>query len=56
MGRDEVLQSMEDENPRIFLWQLGNPDEIGIEPLNLDQGELDIVIEKLRTKLINNIK
>jgi L-seryl-tRNA(Ser) seleniumtransferase len=53
LGRDAVLQSMEDEDPRIFLWQLGNPDEIGIEPLNLDQGELDIVIEKLRTKLIN---
>ena len=53
LGRDAVLQSMEDEDPRIFLWQLGNPDEIGIEPLNLDQDELDIVIEKLRTKLIN---
>jgi L-seryl-tRNA(Ser) seleniumtransferase len=53
LERDVVLQSMEDEDPRIFLWQLGNPDEIGIEPLNLDQDELDIVIEKLRTKLIN---
>ena len=53
LKRDEVLQSMEDENPRIFLWQLGNPDEVGIEPLNLDEEELDIVIEKLREKLIN---
>ena len=53
LKRDEVLQSMEDENPRIFLWQLGNPDEVGVEPLNLDEEELDIVIEKLREKLIN---
>jgi len=53
LGRDQVLESMENENPRIFLWQLGNPDELGIEPLNLDEDELDIVIEKLREKLIN---
>ena len=53
LGRDQILESMENENPRIFLWQLGNPDELGIEPLNLDEDELDIVIEKLREKLIN---
>ena len=53
LNRNQVLQSMEDENPRIFLWQLGNPDEVGIEPLNLDEEELDVVISKLREKLIN---
>ena len=53
LERDEVLQRMENENPRIFLWQLGNPDEMGIEPLNLEEDELDIVIEKLRAQLIN---
>ena len=51
-SRDEVLDSMAGGDSPIFLHQLGNPDELAVDPLNLDEGELRTVIARLRQVLL----
>lgn len=51
-SRDEVLQAMATGEPVVHLYQLGDPDELGVEPINLDEEELEIVIHRLREELL----
>ena len=51
-SRDEVLERMAQGDPPIFLHSLGNPDELAVDPINLDQQELDTVIRRLREELL----
>ena len=52
--RDEVLERMAEGDPPIFLHQLGNPDELGLDPLNLDEQELETAIRRLREELLRS--
>ena len=51
-SRDEVFQSMATGDPAVHLHQLGDPDEFGVDPINLDERELEIVIRRLREELL----
>ena len=51
-SRDEVLENMGRGDPPIFLDSLGNPDELAVDPINLDEQELEIVIHRLREELL----
>ena len=51
-GRDDVLAAMAAGDPPIFLHALGGPDELGVEPINLSEDELHVVIRRLREQLI----
>lgn len=51
-GRGQVLDSMARGNPPIFLHSLGGPDELGVEPSNVGEDELEIVIRRLREELL----
>jgi len=51
-SRDEVLENMGRGDPHIFLDSLGNPDELAVDPFNLDEQELEIVIRRLREELL----
>ena len=51
-GRDEVLEAMAEGDPPVFLHQLGNPDELGVEPINLDEAELRTVVRRLHEELV----
>ena len=51
-SRDEVLKAMASGDPQIHLQQLGDPDELVVEPMNLDEEELDTVISRLREELL----
>ena len=50
--RDEVLQSLNTGSPGIHLSILGDPDQLAVEPTNLDDQELEIVIRRLREELL----
>jgi D-glucosaminate-6-phosphate ammonia-lyase len=54
-SRDQVFQAMATGEPAIHLYQLGDPDEFGVEPINLDEEELEIVIRRLREELLRPI-
>lgn len=49
--RDEIFERMSDGDPRIFLHTLGNPDELAVDPMNIDEQELKIVINRLVEEL-----
>ncbi len=51
-SRDEVLEAMATGDPAVHLHQLGDPDEMGVDPINLDQEELETVIRRLREELL----
>lgn len=51
-SRDEVLEAMATGDPAIHLHQLGDPDELGVDPINLDEEELETVIRRLREELL----
>ncbi len=51
-SRDEVVQAMTKGDPPIFLHTLGKPDELGVDPFNLNEQELEIVISRLREELL----
>lgn len=50
-SRDQVLQAMATGDPAIHLHQLGGPDEFGVDPINLDDEEIEIVIRRLHEEL-----
>ena len=50
--RDEVAAAMEKGNPPIYLHQLGSPDEVAVDPLNLTEEETATVIRRLREELV----
>ena len=51
-SRDDVLRAMAAGDPAIHLHQLGDPDELGVDPINLDEEELETVIARLREELL----
>ena len=50
-SRDAIAAAMEHGNPEIHLHQLGGPQELAVDPLNLTEEETDIVIRRLREEL-----
>ena len=50
-SRNEVLQLMAQGDPPIFLHSLGNPDDLAVDPLNVSEEELVIVIDRLKDVL-----
>ena len=53
-SRDEVLANMAKGDPPIFLHSQGNPDELAVDPFNLDDQELGTVIRRLREELLSS--
>ncbi len=47
----EIFDAMAGGDPRIYLHTLGNPDELGVDPMNVDDDELDLVIRRLAEAL-----
>ena len=52
LSRDHVLAAMAKGDPPIFLHSLGNPDELAMDPFNVSDKELEIVIRRLRQELL----
>ena len=50
-SRDAIARAMEDGEPNIYLHQLGQPDELAVDPLNLSEEETETVIRRLREEL-----
>ena len=50
-SRDEIARAMEEGEPAIYLHQLGQPDELAVDPLNLTDEETSTVIRRLREEL-----
>jgi L-seryl-tRNA(Ser) seleniumtransferase len=48
---EQVAAAMEQGDPPIYLQQLGPPDQLGVDPLNLTEEETDIIIRRLRETL-----
>ena len=51
-ARNAVAAALERGNPRIHLHQLGGPQELAVDPLNLTGEETEVVIRRLREELI----
>jgi L-seryl-tRNA(Ser) seleniumtransferase len=51
-SRDRVVAAMERGDPPIYLHQLGNPDELAVDLLNLLDNEVEIVLRRLREELL----
>jgi L-seryl-tRNA(Ser) seleniumtransferase len=52
-SRDDVFDAMVDGDPPIYLSNINNPDELAVDPLNLDDEELEIVIRRLHEVLLD---
>ena len=50
--RDEVARAMESGDPQVYLHQLGGPEELAVDPLNLTEPEVETVIRRLREELV----
>ena len=51
-SRDEVDAALAAGDPPIYLHNIHNPDELGVDPFNLDERELEILITRLRETLL----
>ena len=51
-SRDEVDAAMATGDPPIYLHNIHNPDELAVDPFNLDERELEIVIRRLREVML----
>ncbi len=51
-SRNEVDAAMATGDPPIYLHNIHNPDELAVDPFNLDEQELEIVIRRLRDVLL----
>ena len=51
-GRNEVYQEMIAGDPPIYMHDIFDPDELAVDPLNLDDEELEIVIRRLSEVLL----
>ena len=52
-SRDEVNDAMAAGDPPIYMHNIYNPDELAVDPFNLDERELEIVIRRLRDVLMS---
>lgn len=50
-GRDQIRDAMVAGDPPIYLHDIFSPWELGVDPFNLDERELEIVIRRLREEL-----
>ena len=50
-SRDAIAAAMEQDSPQIHLHQLGGPQELAVDPLNLTEEETEVVIRRLREEL-----
>ena len=54
-SRESVLNGMQDGgDTKIFLHWLAGPDTLAVDPLNLDDDEVEVVISRLREELLRN--
>lgn len=51
-SRNEVYQAMIDGDPPVYLHDIFDPDELAVDPFNLDDEELGIVIRRLVEELL----
>ena len=51
-SRDGVFGAMAKGDPPIFLHTLGDPDELAVEPINLTDEEVEVVIRRIREVLM----
>lgn len=51
-SRDEVDAALAAGDPPIYLHNIHNPDELGVDPFNLDERELETLITRLRETLL----
>ena len=51
-SRDEVMEALGEGLPHIYLNWLAGPDTLGVDPINLSDEELKVVIERLREELL----
>ena len=49
----EILSALSRGDPPVFVRTLGGPGEIGIDPINLDEETLDIVVRRVREVLLS---
>ena len=49
---DRVFEAMAKGDPPIFLHSQGAPDELGVEPINVSDDEMEVVIRRLREELL----
>ncbi len=52
-SRDSVRDALASGDPPIYVHDIHNPDELGVDPFNLDERELEIVINRLRETLLS---
>lgn len=51
-SRNEIYQAMVDGDPPVYLHDIFDPDELAVDPFNLDDEELGIVIRRLGEELL----
>ena len=51
-SRDETRRRMASGDPPIYLHDINDPDELAVDPFNLDERELETVITRLRETLL----
>ena len=51
-SRDQVARSLEAGDPPIYLHQIGEPDELAVDPMNLTEEELETVVRRLGEELL----
>ena len=51
-GRNEVYEMMKAGDPPVYMHDIFDPDELAVDPLNLDEEELEIVIRRLSEVLL----
>ena len=52
LSREQIAEAMQQGDPPIYLFQLGEPDELAVDPLNLTDEEVETVIGRLREVLL----
>ena len=51
-SKAQVARALEAGDPPIFLHQFGEPDELAVDPLNLEDDEIQILVGRLREELL----
>ena len=51
-SRDEIWNSLAEGDPAIYMHNIGDPDSLVLDPFNLSEEELGIVIERLHQELL----
>ncbi|MDA1189889.1 MAG: aminotransferase class V-fold PLP-dependent enzyme [Chloroflexi bacterium] len=51
-SRDDVMKRMTQGDPPIFLHWLAGPDTLAVDPMNVDDDEMEIVIRRFREELM----